>query len=379
MIEISKITTDAGFLRLRERWNSLLSQSSNNTIFLTWEWLYSWWEIFKDNRKLFILIAKENKEIVGIAPLLRRRVYYFKILPFYRLEFLASGEDAKDETCSIYLNFIIKNGRERAVIDAFVNYFKINRDKWDEINLGEIIKDKDNLILLQKFTDDKMFYKTDRYGKCAYVNSPDSWEKYLANLGRLKRRNIRRDRKLLSKKFEVKYDVVDFDKIEDLLSVLEPMKKIHQREWKSRGRLGVFASNKFTKFIEIVSKQLAKKKWLKLSYLKLDNKEVAFHYTFNYNNKIYDYITGFTPVPGKNIGVGTVLLSYCIENMINSNVKEWDFLKSGECGWKHEWANSERMLVSARISKKNLKERCYLALVFSREMGRKLKRKIVKK
>lgn len=378
-ITVEQIDKEDDFLKLREEWNNLLQQSRSNTIFLTWEWLYTWWEIFKKGRKLFILLAKENEEIIGIAPLLKRRVYYFGILPFDRLEFLATGEEEKDETCSVYLNFIIKKGKEQEVVDHILRYLLEQSSHWDEIILRDMIETNGNTILFKKFSNNGSCYKTVSNSKCIYINLPNSWEEYLVGLGAKKRRNIRRDRKLLGKAFIINYTVVDFNESKDFPHVLKPMKEIHQKEWQSKNKPGVFASSKFTQFVNKLSLRTAELKWLKLSYLKLDGKEMAFRYTFSYNNKIYDYITGFIPTSDERIGLGTVLLSYCIEDVIKSGTKEWDFLKGGSGSWKGEWANAERELMSIKISKKTVKYRYFLICAFIVNNLKKLKRKIIKK
>ncbi len=53
----------------RAAWNGLLSQSDADTVFLTWEWLYSWGENYLHaGRSLFIVMVYKDDELVGIAP-----------------------------------------------------------------------------------------------------------------------------------------------------------------------------------------------------------------------------------------------------------------------------------------------------------------------
>ena len=50
-------------------WNELLMQSRSDTIFLTWEWLYTWAECFLgSDRKLFILAVYHKEKLIGLAP-----------------------------------------------------------------------------------------------------------------------------------------------------------------------------------------------------------------------------------------------------------------------------------------------------------------------
>lgn len=70
MTSIEIIDNLEGFTRLKPHWNALLKQSEVDTIFLTFEWQFSWWKIFGGDRKLFILVVRENNDIIGILPLM---------------------------------------------------------------------------------------------------------------------------------------------------------------------------------------------------------------------------------------------------------------------------------------------------------------------
>src|SRR5262245_32961357 len=97
MLRVDKITNMEGLAGLRPVWNSLLAESASRTITLTWEWVTTWWEVFHEGRELRVLVVRENDEVLGIAPLLRRVTRYEGLLHCRRLEFLGSGEDEADE------------------------------------------------------------------------------------------------------------------------------------------------------------------------------------------------------------------------------------------------------------------------------------------
>ena len=51
-----------------EAWNALQCKGSGNTVFMTWQWQKTWWEIF-GRGKLLLLLAVKNDQPVTIAPL----------------------------------------------------------------------------------------------------------------------------------------------------------------------------------------------------------------------------------------------------------------------------------------------------------------------
>jgi CelD/BcsL family acetyltransferase involved in cellulose biosynthesis len=54
-MQVSKITSSVEFSSLREEWNRLLSASGLANIFLTHEWLLSWWEVYGEDIELLVL------------------------------------------------------------------------------------------------------------------------------------------------------------------------------------------------------------------------------------------------------------------------------------------------------------------------------------
>ena len=91
--------------QLAGKWNDLLKGSRANTVFLTWEWLFSWAGCYlNEDRNLFILGVYRDHELIGIAPWYIRHDKY-RLLGMRRIEFLGSPDAGSD-----YLDVIAKNG-----------------------------------------------------------------------------------------------------------------------------------------------------------------------------------------------------------------------------------------------------------------------------
>lgn len=63
------------FVCIKDRWNELLERNATNEVFLSWEWIYGWWDDFKGRDKEPINSILEDKEAAlrcGIAG--RKRV-----------------------------------------------------------------------------------------------------------------------------------------------------------------------------------------------------------------------------------------------------------------------------------------------------------------
>lgn len=111
------INTVAKFEDLKPEWNRLLEASRSNCIFLTWEWLYTWWKHLSGGRRLFVLTVRDGAELVAVVPLAWRPPGFPYVWPFGTLEFLGTGSIGSD-----YLDVIIRQDREHDVLPLLTEY-----------------------------------------------------------------------------------------------------------------------------------------------------------------------------------------------------------------------------------------------------------------
>ena len=107
----------------RGAWNKLLQKSETRSVFLTWQWLSSWWECFSDGATLFTFAVERSGELVGIAPLMVRRTEGARFV-----EFLGMGSS---DYCDVIASDDDKAEVVRAVWDALLK----RRDRWDRVRL----------------------------------------------------------------------------------------------------------------------------------------------------------------------------------------------------------------------------------------------------
>ena len=76
VLSIEILTTDYKFYELKNEWNDLLSNSSSDSIFLTWEWVSTWWKYFHSNSAPWIITARhpDTNQLLGIAPLVIKSI-----------------------------------------------------------------------------------------------------------------------------------------------------------------------------------------------------------------------------------------------------------------------------------------------------------------
>ena len=69
MLFIEEIRDTVKLKSLANKWNNILSQSESDSIFLTWEWVFNWWQVYGSGKQLRVLVVRDQHEdIVAIAP-----------------------------------------------------------------------------------------------------------------------------------------------------------------------------------------------------------------------------------------------------------------------------------------------------------------------
>lgn len=359
-VNIEVIKDKSQFAALKENWNALLKDSVSASVYLTWEWLYTWWEVFHDNRELSILTIRDNGLLVGIAPLLVRHFKYFRLLPSKRVEFLGTGEDEKDEVCSNYMDFIVSKDRKdvRGVIfDYLAN--KLSSGEWDELVLKTMPETSATLNTISEyFSRNKeiaaqLKYEIVNHSECAVINLPEHWDTYLSSISKSWRNQINRGRKEILSKGTVDCELItESDK---LSLAFDEFISIHQKRWQDVGRPGIFSSKKFTDFHKKVLGLFADKKWVRVRLLKCNGKTIAASYTFNFNKTIYFYSPAYDRDFKTKIGIGLIERSYDIEDAIKYGCIYYDFYKAKEGGYKWHLAKDKRVVCDIYIFRKGIK------------------------
>src|SRR5215510_14908358 len=121
------------FSALRAEWNDLLSRSSADTIFLTWEWLFSWWQSYASPRDfLYIIVVREDTgELVGIVPTYVHVKAWLPLRTVKILRFIGDGSGDSD-----YLDAILLQGREDHVLSSVWQWLGEQRASWDLLQLS---------------------------------------------------------------------------------------------------------------------------------------------------------------------------------------------------------------------------------------------------
>ncbi|MBL7069003.1 MAG: GNAT family N-acetyltransferase [Candidatus Omnitrophica bacterium] len=349
MIKVSRID-ERDIKGLREKWDALFDKSAiKDNIFLTFDWVITWWGIYGEGKKLFVITIEKDSRLIGIAPL------YVKLAPqgFKELRFLGDIE-----ICPDHLGFIWEEKHKEIVVQGVVDYLKSNAGEWDVIDFIGIREEEEETIK-KRFKMAGLIAQGKPYTVCPYVELPGKWDDYLRTFSSNRSSWIRRRTRVLLKDLEGSFLThKDMGSIEDAHRHLV---YLHQSRWNDRDlRGGCFSSKRFTEFHKAISRILAQSNSLILNFLKVKEEVVAALYGFRRNGKIYFYQSGFDERWNK-YSVGSVIMSQSIKQAIDSQCSEYDMLR-GDDAYKDIWAKKRRKDFRIQAFNNNLKGYALFAL-----------------
>lgn len=331
---VEKVDDIAVFEQLRPHWNKLLTESHADCLFLTWEWLFTWWKHLSEGRRLHILIVWLGKDIVGIAPLAVRPWQPDRLIPFQRLEFLGTGTVGSD-----YLDVIMRPDCEALVKQALVEY----------LGKGTLVLELDQLKTGSAAAGDiaaalagrSWYLQNTATDVCPYIDiSNSSWDGYVARLGSSHRRNLRKRIRNLYEAFSVQVEMAENE--QERVRLFSQFLELHNRRWDDKGGSDALNGKQLIEFHDEFSRIALASGWLRLRVMYLDNRPVSAIYGFRYGDVFYYYQAGHHP-DFANHSVGLVSLGLSIQESISEGVREYDLLHGNE-GYKSLWTHQQRAL-----------------------------------
>lgn len=311
------------FGKIACRWNECVSKwvAPNRAIFMTHEWLSTWWKWFGDG-ELFVIILRRSDELVALAPMFIRRI---QALGGDIAGFIGMG-------ISDYGEVAAKPEEQQKAIFALMSCLALNRHLWDVIELREISLSSPTPRLIEAWCNEEgwksgIAYQANVSEVCPVLKLPSSYERLLSSVrGNLRTTLMRRERQL-RRLFDVEIDVVRDETQRH--EVIEQMFRLHARRWQKKLQPGIFSLQSVRNFHREFTRLALNRGWLSMHFMMLDGAYAAVHYCLKFDGAACYYGGGFAPEFGR-YSVGTVLMGHAIKGAIESGASVFDFLRGCE-------------------------------------------------
>ena len=352
-ITVETITDAASFRDLREEWTGLLDRSPADCLFLTWEWLYTWWTHLGAGRRLFIVTVRRGGELIAIAPLAISAGRRASLAPLSSLTFLGTGSVGSD-----YLDVIVARDREA---EAYEGLARCLAAQPFALHLAQIHRGTSAIAGLAGRLARLGWRCAERPADfCPFIPIRDlSWGAYLASLDGHHRSNWKRRLANLGKAFAMHFERVETEG--QRAEALGAFFALHSQRWEGRGGSTAFYSDALREFHEAWTRVALGRGWLRFFLMRLDGRPVGAIYGFRYRGTFGFYQTGFDPAYARH-GIGQVMIGLSIKSAIEEGADEYDLLHGTE-RYKSDWARCTRELSRIEAYPPSLRGRVHDRLV----------------
>lgn len=333
-LNIRTIDSCDEFYDLRAEWNKILSTLREMPPFLTWEWMHTWWKIYKTKRtKLLVLVISDSTQVVAIAPLYIRTGA--GLLAAKSIYFLGTGEPEVKEVCSEYLDFISTPKHAQSVSDMVLWYLTSNNNLWDRLEFHRILETSTLASFFINSAAEKYNVITKKCGQRYFINLPKTWDEYLRSLSSSMRRSILGASKKLQNQTDHKVNSIENGN--EIKCAMQDLIKLHTESWEMKGKPGAFASREFCEFHLKIAELMHKNNMLHMLKISISGEVIAVLYNYKIKDINYYYQSGLNMKRYSLLKPGILLHSEAIKFSINHKIEKYDFMMAGEGSYKKRY------------------------------------------
>lgn len=339
---IREITDLNEFTKLRTVWDNLADKQGSYMPFLCFDWFKLWLEHFlKDNKLLILLLYKED-EVVTIVPFLIREEK-FKGINVRKIELIGN-------VYSPFRYFLFSELEDQARKEhaAFIfGFFSNTYKRWDILDLNPIPEENDYFDILNMAIK-KTGLKYSEYFCFGdwYLDEIDcSGDEYVANLPKKIRKDVPYCQRRLQKMGNLEFKLIKNDDLID--NYMNLYYDLYSKSWQEKEGIG-------PTFHRDLAKMAAKKGWLRLGFLFLDDSPMSSQFWISCDDTAFILKTVYDQNYNK-FSPGKILTAEMMKYVIDiDKVKTVDFVQGDE-SYKKDWTPKRRERKGIMVYNNNIK------------------------
>ena len=321
------------FVQLEREWNAALSRGPRDEPMLRHEWLRAWIENFAPGATLRTFLARAGKEICAAAPLIETTERSADTCFVPMITWHTPSND-HSQRGGVLLG---RRGDEglRMIWERLAE-----TPGWDRLRLRDLPTGAPEWQL--RDWAEHAGYPCGLWVslRSPYLPLPKSYDAVEKALDGKFRQNLRRRKRRLTEKGEVKYAQVDGKDAKALDAALADFFEIEAGGWKGKDGTAIAQRPELVGFYTQIARDAAKRGALALGMLTLGGKPVAAHLSVVHAKRHYLIKLGYDEELHEH-SPGQQMVSEAIHDSCERGLAEFDFL--GPCmEWKLDWESQLR-------------------------------------
>ena len=348
----------------RAAWERLRLEAPTETIFLTPEWLETWWRHFGGGSRPAILAVREGGETRALASLYRDRLGISGLVALRPL-----GVGVSD-----YLDLLTPARAEprRVGLAALLDGLLARSAGWDALDLPNLPAESPTVVELAEMARERRLPCAVLAGHSRPgVRLERDWASYLASRPGRFRYNLRSRLRRLEKVGEVRFSTARGSEVQAALPMLTDL---HAHRWAGQRTSTSFSSSpRGRAFYREACRRYAERGLVELSALEVNGRMVAGSLSFVERDTLYYYMPAWEPRLAAYAPSG-LLLAYLVEGAFARGLRRFDFMLGDE-SYKAQWATEQRRTVRLVIGNRGPRGLAGWASIVAWQWGRNRARK----
>lgn len=327
--EIQRGTFDS----FASEWDKLAQQTPGASVFLSYAWHETWWDQFGAGAEHLLLGFRDAGRLVAIAPLMIRG----DVVSFL------GGTDLVD------YHDVLAGDIDHATLAGELFEALAAIDGWNSAEFGSLPDWSPFVSALPESAKLRGWPAEVSIEDVAPgLEIPDSWDDYLAGLGRKDRHELRRKLRRLEGAGDVSH--AEYTSPEDVEVHLDEFFRLHRMSTPDKAE---FMTPEREQFFRAASARLADDCGVRLSFTRLDGKSLAASLSFDYCGRRLVYNSGYDP-EYRNLSVGFLNHALFIRQCIDDRVEYADFLRGNE-RYKYNLGATDRTIYRVNVRRGGVK------------------------
>ena len=303
----AELINDFDILSTTGIWHDLQQRSWNKTVFSDSNWIQSWLDTFGQNTPLLIPVVRYRGNVIAAA---------LFVAPTNVIQF---GAAQRADYCDVLIDRALDDDLRIECFRLLLNCTLASQGNVKQIKLSRIPTNSPTVELTKKLAPDYHVVET------ASIPAPRMSMDCVAS--RLKKKSLKRHTKKLDKMGTVEFKTYTTEA--DISPRLEGFFQQHISRWAPTNSPSLFLDSLNKDFYRSLTHHLASTGTVRYSELTLDNKLVAAHYGFHFDDNFIWYKPCFEPSLAK-LSPGEVLIKNLLCLAQHEGAKVFDFTIGGE-------------------------------------------------
>lgn len=355
-MNIKRIDNAEGLNALEPIWDGLLEKNAVAAPFMTHGWVRIWWRWLGGDRELFVLVAKSDNEIVGIAPMMISK----NKRGLKRLEFMIDENGAS-------FDFIVLPEFRPRFFEVISSYLYEHSGLWDECLLNYYPCFSDNYLPLKEIFLKNRFKLCEHTYQASYIEFGDSWEDYLSRRSKTFRKKLlytlhRAERESLTCRIITSDDVIE--------DIIDRIIKVEAKTWKYSEGSALTSTENSQNFYRGLIEYADRSGSFFLTLMEKDDHPIAYNLNWIVRDTVFGLKQSYDE-EFRNFGPGKVLLAYTIQKSIEKGLRYLEMGKTDD--FKQEWSGKNYNHSRIHIYHKGLKSQVLYHYNFNlKRIGKRL-------